>query len=68
MHQAILISGRDTLLVAVPFLVLFVISLFQLDKLFATPKGGIKLRRPLSGINKDGKPVLCDPDGRRPTR
>jgi hypothetical protein len=64
MHEAILISGRDTLLVVIPFLVLFVISLFRLDEILAAPKGGIRQRRPMCGINKDGKPALSDPDGR----
>jgi hypothetical protein len=68
MHEEILISGRDTLLVAIPFLVLFVVSLFRLDAIFSAPKGGIRQRQPLCGMNENGKPVLIDPDGKHPAR
>ena len=64
MHEAILSSGRDTLLVAISFLVLFVVSLFRSDELFAAPKGGIRQCRPMCVMNMDGKPILSDPDGR----
>jgi hypothetical protein len=68
MHEAILISGRDMVLIAIPFLVLVVLVLFRLDVIIAAPRKTLRQHRPVGGMNKDGKPVLSDPDGRNPTR
>jgi hypothetical protein len=65
MHRVILNSGRDMLLIAIPFAVLLVAVVFRLDEIIAAPKRALRQRRPLSGMNEDGKPILSDPDGRR---
>jgi hypothetical protein len=64
MHEDILISGRDTLLFAIPFVLMLLISIFRLDEALATPKGAMKRRRPACGLNEAGEPILRDPDGR----
>ena len=63
MHDAILSSGWDTFLVAVPLLFLLFIGFFRLDEVYATPKVSLK-RRPACGTDKDGEPILSDPDGK----
>jgi len=64
MHDAILCSSRDTLLIAIPFLGMLLAGLFRLDELFAAPKKVGRQRRPPCGLDLDGRPILCDPDGR----
>jgi hypothetical protein len=64
MHDAILSSGRDTFLIAIPFLGLLLAALFRLDERFAAPKKVGGPRRPPCGLDLDGRPILCDPDGR----
>lgn len=56
--------GLDTFLYAVPVFVLVAIGMFRLDGLLARPKHRPKRRRTQAGMDKDGLPVLCDPDGR----
>lgn len=64
MDQHVLISGRDALLVAIPFIGLLLLSIFRLDHLIATPKAALNRRRPPCGVDEFGEPILCDPDGR----
>ena len=64
MDQHILVSGRDTLLVALPFAVLLLLSIFRLDHLIASPKPVLFRRRPACGVDRSGEPILRDPDGR----
>lgn len=64
MDEHILISGRDTLLIAIPFVLLLLISIFRLDEFIAAPKGALNQRRPACGVDEFGEPILRDPDGR----
>ena len=64
----ILVSGRDSLLIAVPFIVLLLSSVFGLDQLLATPKTAASRRRPACGIDEAGEPILYDPDGTQTPR
>jgi hypothetical protein len=46
-------------------------SILRLDELFAAPKKRVKHRRAAFLLDRDGEPVLCDPDGHtwsRPAR
>jgi hypothetical protein len=64
MQDVILKSGRDTILVAIPFVLFLFFGLFRLDELFS--RSGKKAKRPLpgGGMDADGEPFLADPDGR----
>ena len=64
MDQSILMSGRDTLLVATPLLLMIFFSVFRLDQILARPKVSSIRRRPACGVDEFGEPILCDPDGR----
>ena len=64
MDQHILLSGRDTLLVALPFVFMLLMSAFRLDHLIAAPKPLLNRRRPACGVDESGEPILRDPDGR----
>ena len=64
MHRMILSSGRDTLLVAIPFVAILLISIFRLDEALSTSQGALKRRRSVCGTDEDGEPILRDPDGR----
>ena len=64
MGQNTLVSGRDALLVAIPFLLILLVSIFRLDYLFATPKGLASRRQQVCGMDESGEPILLDPDGR----
>jgi len=63
-NEAVLHSGWETVLIAVPLIGILLIGIFRLDELFATPKQRPKPQRPASGMDKDGQPLLSDPDGR----
>jgi hypothetical protein len=65
MDQNILISGRDTLLVAIPLVLMMFISVFRLDQIIAKPKVSLSRHRPACGVDEFGEPILCDPDGRQ---
>jgi hypothetical protein len=65
MHDTTIHSNLDSLLVAIPFLVILLIGYFRLDELFASPKHRVRARRSPYGIDEDGVPILCDPDGKR---
>jgi hypothetical protein len=62
----ILLSNKDTLLFAIPFLFMLFISVFRLDQVIAAPAGA-QNRRPACGVDESGETILCDPDG-RPSR
>ena len=72
MNQSILLSNRDTLLVAVPFVLAMLFSIFGLEQIAAAPRIPLSRRRPICGTDESGKPILRDPDGRlsdaRPAR
>jgi hypothetical protein len=58
--------GWDTALVGVPFLIMLAVGFFHLDEMVATPKKRKQQnRRPATGVDNDGLPILTDPDGRR---
>jgi hypothetical protein len=63
MGNQILISGRDTLLVAIPFILLIGMSVFR-----AGEKLGMGKKRdgykPSCGVEGDGEPIMRDPDGK----
>ncbi len=63
MHDAILSSGWDTFLVAIPLILLLFFGFFRLDEVFTTPQRTLK-RRPACGTDEEGEPILSDPDGR----
>jgi hypothetical protein len=65
MHGVILSSGRDAFLIAIPFLAILIIGFFRLDEIFAAHPRSSRRRGPVSGLDADGEPLLCDPDGRR---
>jgi hypothetical protein len=64
MNDTILKSGWETLLVAVPFVVVSLIGLFRLDELLVRRKDETVRKRSACGLDKDGEPILTDPDGR----
>jgi hypothetical protein len=41
-------------------------GVFRLDEVFANQKQSARKRKPASGIDRNGRPVLYDPDGRPP--
>jgi hypothetical protein len=61
--QNTLISGRDALLVAIPFVLILLVSIFRLDYIFARPKGAANRRQAVCGMDESGEPILLDPDG-----
>jgi hypothetical protein len=63
MHETILTSGRDTVLVAIPFALMVFMTVFRLDEAIATPKRSLNGRRLGCGLDEYGEPVLRDPDG-----
>jgi hypothetical protein len=64
MDEVILKSGRDTLLVAIPFAVCLFVSIFGLDQWIAKPRENSRRSRPVCGVDEHGEPILTDPDGR----
>ncbi len=63
-HESVLISNKDALLIAVPFGLLLLVQFFRLDEVVATarrPKRGV---RSFCGPDAVGEMVLTDPDGR----
>jgi hypothetical protein len=64
MEEHLLLSGRDTFLIAIPLIVILMITMFRLDQIIASPKGVVTGRRLACGVDKLGEPILRDPDGR----
>jgi hypothetical protein len=64
MQDLVLNPGWDTFLVASGFIVTMIMGVFQLDAALASPKGGRRLFNRASGMDENGDPILCDPDGR----
>ena len=64
MQDAILQSGWENVLFAIPFVGILLVNLFRLDEIIASPKRSTPARRPPSGCDENGDPLLCDPDGR----
>ncbi len=64
MHETMLTSSRDTLLVALPFIGMLMVGIFRLDELIVVPREArVNPRRP-GGMDVNGDPIICDPDGR----
>jgi hypothetical protein len=64
MDQSILISSKDTLLLAIPLVLMVFLSAFRLDQIIARPKRSLDRRRASCGVDEFGESILCDPDGR----
>ena len=65
MHETMITSSRDTILIGLPFLAMLIVGFFRLDEIFtARPRSGPR-RGPVAGLDADGEPLLCDPDGQR---
>ncbi len=64
MHESVLQSGLETLLIAVPFVAVLFMAMFRLDAVIAAPKQAASLRRRPSGTDKHGRVLFSDPDGR----
>ena len=64
MFEAFLQTDWGMMLFAIPFGAILLISVFRLDELLATPRKRAGARRPALGLDRDGNPMLCDPDGR----
>lgn len=64
MHETVLNSGWQTALVAVPFIFLLLVGVFRLDELFVAQRQVARVRRPITGVDENGQPLLSDPDGR----
>lgn len=65
MQDQILISSRDTLLVAVPFVLCLVDSIFRIDKVFFKSRNSPwkPYGLPRHAWNPTAEPVFTDPDG-----
>ena len=63
MDDTILISGRDSFLVAIPFVFMLFLSVFRLDETLVRPRAATARHRLASGINIAGVSLLRDPDG-----
>jgi hypothetical protein len=64
MEEHLLISGRDTFLIAIPFVVILMVTIFRLEQIIAFPKEVVTRRRLACGVDEHGELVLRDPDGR----
>lgn len=63
-QEAVLRSGWDNIVVALPFVVMLAFGMFHLDSIVAAPKSGIGQPGRISGTDENGEPIICDPDGR----
>ena len=58
------LSNTDSLLVAIPMVGLLFAGFFRLDELFGkSRKKPVKTRRPMVGLDENGRPICLDPDG-----
>jgi hypothetical protein len=64
MQENLLLSGRDTLLVGIPFVFILLIAVFRLDGVLTGSRGSVMRRPPMRGTDEAGEPILTDPDGR----
>ena len=65
MYEAILMSGRDALLVSIPLVVFLFMGLFRMDEAIISRKKAPRLHPPRRGVDEQGRPILSDPDGRQ---
>jgi hypothetical protein len=64
MHESFLLTGRDALLVAIPFGLLLLVQFFRLDEVVATSRRSKRAGRSFCGQDAVGNLTLTDPDGR----
>jgi hypothetical protein len=63
-HESILHSNWDSLLIGIPFIFILLIGLFRLDELMVAPKHRQRQARPASGVDAEGNILFSDPDGK----
>jgi hypothetical protein len=63
-YDQILHSDWDVILFAIPFVGLFLLSLFRMDELIISPKKKARTPRAAYWLDRDGETLMCDPDGR----
>jgi hypothetical protein len=64
LNESLITSGLDSMLVALPAFIVLLAGVFRIDELIATPRHAERGRRPASGFDEEGRPILFDPDGR----
>jgi hypothetical protein len=64
LNETVLTSGLDTMLVALPAFLVLLAGVFRVDEMIAAPRHTTRMRRPASGFDGNGRPMLFDPDGR----
>jgi hypothetical protein len=64
MHGSGLISGWDTVVLMIPLFAIMAMGMFRVDERLVAPKDPGKPRRAFCGLDRNGQPVLSDPDGR----
>ena len=64
LNETVITSGLDTMLVAFPAFLVLLAGVFRVDELIAAPRQSGHGRRPVSGLDEEGQPMLFDPDGR----
>jgi hypothetical protein len=64
MHETFLKPGWETFLFAVIFIGLLLMWIFRLDHLLFPSKRGPRPQRPVGVVDRDGEPLMTDPDGR----
>jgi len=67
-HESVLITGMDAVLVAIPFCLLLLVQFFRLDELVANSRRQRSNARSFCGQDASGDLVLTDPDGRPATK
>ncbi len=65
MHDASMLnSSWQSILLAIPFVLTMLAGIFRLDEVLVTRKQVPQKQRLASGVDRDGRHILCDPDGR----
>ena len=64
MNIAAYMPSWDTLVLMVPFLAFLAMGMLGLDERFASPKQDRRRRRSFCGIDRKGRHILSDPDGK----
>lgn len=64
LNETVLTSSLDAMLVALPAFIVLLAGVFRVDELIAAPRHPARGRRPASGLDENGRPLLFDPDGR----
>lgn len=65
MHETVMHTQWDSLLIGIPFLLMLLIGIFRLDELIVAPKQRSRRARPVTGMDAEGNIIFSDPDGRR---